>query len=124
MASLPGALISLGLEAPHASTTASYSSTSFFAFIFSPTFASVTNSIPSAFITSSFLSIICFSSFILGMPYLKSPPILSALSNTVTLCPLVFSWSATASPAGPEPTTAILLPVLTFGGFGPAHPLA
>ena len=58
------------------------------ALMFSPTFALVTNSMPSSFIISSFLSIICFSSFILGMPYLKSPPIRSALSYTVTLCPL------------------------------------
>ena len=86
--------------------------------------ASVTNSTPSSFITLSFLSIICFSSFILGIPYLKSPPILSALSYTVTRWPLWLSWSATASPEGPEPMTAILFPVLAFGGLGPASPLA
>ena len=67
---------------------------------------------------------ICFSSFILGIPYLNNPPILSALSYTVTLCPLELSWSATARPDGPEPTTAILFPVLTFGGLGPARPFA
>ena len=124
LASLPGAFISLGLEAPQASTTASYSSISFLALIFSPAFAFVINSMPSFFITSSFLSIICFSNFILGIPYLNKPPILSALSYTVTLCPLELSWSATASPAGPEPITAILLSVLTFGGFAPASPCA
>ena len=124
LASLPGALISLGFEAPHARITASYSSISFLALIFSPIFASVTNSTPSSLITSSFLSIICFSSFILGIPYLNSPPILSDLSNTVTIWPLVLSWSAAASPAGPEPTTAIRFPVLTLGGLGPAQPFS
>ena len=35
----------------------------------------------------------------------------SARSNTVTVWPARFSWSAAASPAGPEPTTATRLPV-------------
>ncbi len=35
----------------------------------------------------------------------------SARSNTVTRCPARFNWSAAASPAGPEPTTATRLPV-------------
>ncbi len=35
----------------------------------------------------------------------------SARSNTVTECPARFNWSAAASPAGPDPTTATRLPV-------------
>ena len=43
-------------------------------------------------------------------------------SNTVTRCPARFSWSAAASPAGPEPTTATVLPVRVSGGRGRIHP--
>ena len=60
----------------------------------------------------------------LGIPYLNNPPTLSLLSNTVTLCPLVLSWSATARPAGPDPITAIFFPVLTAGGLAAAQPFA
>ena len=59
----------------------------------------------------------------LGIPYVKSPPILSSLSKTVTLCPLLFNWSAAARPEGPEPIIAIFLPVLIVGGLEFANPL-
>ncbi len=68
-------------------------------------------------------SIMCFSSFMLGIPYIRSPPSLSLRSNTVTLCPLLLSWSATARPAGPLPTTATVLFVRTLGGFAAASPV-
>ena len=71
-----------------------------------------------------FLSIICFSSFIFGIPYISNPPTLSARSNTVTLCPRLLSWSAAASPEGPEPITATFFPVLIDGAFAAAKPLA
>ena len=46
-----------------------------------------------------FLSLIhiYFSSFIFGIPYINRPPIRSLRSNTVTLCPLLFNWSAAVS---------------------------
>ena len=47
-----------------------------------------------------------FSSFMLGIPYIRSPPIRSCRSNTVTLWPLRFRRSAAARPAGPLPITA------------------
>ena len=46
----------------------------------------------------------------------------SAFSKTVTSCPTRLSWSAAASPAGPEPTTATDLPVRVAGGAGETHP--
>ena len=49
------------------------------------------------------------SAFMFGTPYIISPPTRSARSYTVTLCPALFSWSAAAMPAGPDPTTAHLL---------------
>lgn len=45
------------------------------------------------------------SSFMFGIPYIRSPPGRSELSKTVTECPRRFSISAQASPEGPEPTT-------------------
>ena len=52
------------------------------------------------------------SSFMLGIPYINSPPMRSSRSKTVTLWPAWLSWSAQASPAGPEPMMATFLPVL------------
>ena len=46
----------------------------------------------------------------------------SARSNTVTRWPALFNWSAAASPAGPEPTTAMRLPVRCAGGRGVIQP--
>lgn len=45
-------------------------------------------------------------------------------SYTVTLCPALFSWSAQARPAGPDPMIATLFPVLNEGGFGFIHPIS
>ena len=63
-----------------------------------------------------------FSSFMLGMPYINSPPTRSSRSKTVTLWPRRLSWSAADSPAGPEPTTATRLPLRTLGGRGWTKP--
>ncbi len=46
----------------------------------------------------------------------------SARSNTITECPARLSCWATASPAGPEPTTATFLPVRTAGMSGCTQP--
>ena len=46
-----------------------------------------------------------FSSLASGTPKRSSPPGPSSRSYTVTVCPWRFSSAATASPAGPEPTT-------------------
>ena len=48
----------------------------------------------------------------------------SFFSNTVTLWPARASCCAQARPAGPEPTTAIFLPVLCVGGCGVTQPSA
>src|SRR5687768_3922222 len=45
-------------------------------------------------------------------------------SNTVTSWPARASCCAAASPAGPEPTTATFLPVLTLGTCGLTQPSA
>ena len=62
------------------------------------------------------------SSFMFGMPYISSPPIRPARSNTVTRWPARLSWSAADSPAGPEPMTATRLPVRVSGGVGVIQP--
>jgi hypothetical protein len=62
------------------------------------------------------------SAFMLGTPYIMSPPTRSARSNTVTACPALLSWSAAASPAGPEPMMATFLPVRVWGGQGTIQP--
>ena len=67
--------------------------------------------------TTSFLS-----SFMLGMPYISSPPGRSSRSSTVTAWPARFSCAAAARPAGPEPITATLLPVRAAGGSGTIQP--
>src|SRR5690349_11390897 len=46
----------------------------------------------------------------------------SLFSNKVTSCPARASCCAHASPAGPEPTTATLFPVLRCGTCGPIQP--
>ena len=48
----------------------------------------------------------------------------SFFSNTVTAWPARASCCAAARPAGPEPTTATLLPVLTAAGRGTTQPSA
>ena len=47
-----------------------------------------------------------------------------SLSKTVTVCPARFNCCAAAKPAGPEPITATVFPVLTSGGCGFIHPSA
>eukprot|EP00959_Pyramimonas_sp_CCMP1952_P141868 2969489-Pyramimonas_sp.AAC.1 len=56
------------------------------------------------------------------MPYITSPPMRSLRSYTVTVCPALLSWSAAASPAGPDPITAMVLPVRVGGGRGLIQP--
>jgi len=48
----------------------------------------------------------------------------SSRSKTTTSCPARASCCAAASPAGPEPTTATRLPVLSRGGCGTNGPSA
>ena len=81
-----------------------------------PISVSVTKRTPSSAISFTRRSTSPLSSFMLGMPYMSSPPIRSARSKTVTVCPALLSCWAAASPAGPEPTTATRLPVRTGGG--------
>ncbi len=57
-----------------------------------------------------------------GMPYIRRPPIRSSRSNTVTVWPALLSCAAQARPAGPEPTTATVLPVRRSGGSATIHP--
>jgi hypothetical protein len=47
---------------------------------------------------------------------------LSARSYTATVCPARVSCWAAASPAGPEPTTATVLPDSRSGGIGMTRP--
>ena len=113
--SLPGALISRGLEAPQARITRSYSCRSSSAFLSFPISTPVTNSTPSSSMSFCRLASTALSSFMLGMPYIRRPPTRSRRSNTVTLWPRRFSWRAAARPEGPLPTTATLYPVRTAG---------
>jgi|GEM_PF-2183636 len=48
----------------------------------------------------------------------------SSRSNTATVCPARVSCCAAASPAGPEPTIATVLPVMRAGGSGSIQPFA
>ena len=48
----------------------------------------------------------------------------SARSSTITSCPARVSCCAAARPDGPEPITAIRLPVRTDGGLGVTQPSA
>ena len=45
-----------------------------------------------------------------GIPYFNTPPISWSASNTVTEYPFFIISPAKESPAGPDPTTAILIP--------------
>ena len=76
---------------------------------------------PSSFICRIRRSSTAFSILNSGMPYRSSPPGSSARSNTATVWPARVSCWAAASPAGPEPTTATVLPVCHSGGCG-RHP--
>ncbi|MNC20457.1 hypothetical protein D3C75_684050 [compost metagenome] len=81
-----------------------------------------TKLIPSAASKSTRRCTTFLSSFIVGIPYVSSPPMRSLRSNTVTVCPALLSCAAAASPAGPEPTIAIFLPVRFSGGLGTTQP--
>ena len=83
-----------------------------------------TNLTPSCFIISIRLCTTALSSFIFGIPYIKSPPGLSLLSYTVTSWPLLLSFSAAARPDGPEPITATFFPVRTLGGSALIRPFS
>mmetsp|Transcript_7711 Transcript_7711/g.15991 ORF Transcript_7711/g.15991 Transcript_7711/m.15991 type:complete len:203 (-) Transcript_7711:841-1449(-) len=114
---------SRGRVEPTASTTASCSSTSSLGATLSPTLALTTKRTPSAAIrstrrcTTSVLSV-----FMLGTPYIIRPPMRSERSYTVTVWPILLSWSAAAMPAGPLPTIATFLPVRSTGGLGTIQP--
>mmetsp|Transcript_51253 Transcript_51253/g.111215 ORF Transcript_51253/g.111215 Transcript_51253/m.111215 type:complete len:299 (+) Transcript_51253:441-1337(+) len=69
--------------------------------------------------TTSILSV-----FMLGTPYIMSPPMRSARSYTVTLWPILLSWSAAARPAGPEPTIPTVFPVRKVGGMARIQPIS
>eukprot|EP00955_Chlamydomonas_euryale_P008651 92043-Chlamydomonas_euryale.AAC.1 len=57
-----------------------------------------------------------------GTPYIMRPPMRSERSYTVTVWPILLSWSAAAMPAGPLPTIATERPVRTSGGRGTIQP--
>jgi hypothetical protein len=79
---------------------------------------------PSAAISDTRRCTMLLSSFMFGMPYISSPPMRSARSNTVTWWPARFSCAAAERPAGPDPTTATFLPVRRSGGSGTTQPSA
>ena len=75
-----------------------------------PTSQPVTNRVPSSRSCASRRSRTFFSILNSGMPYRSRPPSRSSRSYTVTSWPARVSCCAAASPAGPEPTTATVLP--------------
>ena len=122
-ASRPSTLRSRGVPEPQHRTTASYSEVSSFAF--SPsTRHPVTKPTPSSSISFIRRRTIFLSSFMFGIPYIRSPPGRSELSKTVTECPRRFSISAQASPEGPEPTTATRFPERISGILGFIRPFS
>ncbi len=76
------------------------------------------NRVPSACIWVSRASRCFFSILKSGMPYRSSPPMRSSRSKTATVWPARVSCWAAASPAGPDPTIATVLPVSRSGGCG------
>ena len=110
------------MVAPPERTKASNSFFNSSAVTSTPTLIPVLKTMPSASKTSSLLSITCFSILKSGMPYLSRPPTFSSLSKTVTKWPALFNCWAAARPAGPEPITAMDLPVLLIGGSAVIHP--
>ena len=119
---------SRGVVAPVASRTASLSATNLSMpmplSLAPPISAPVTNSMPSSRRMFTRRSTMSFSSFILGMPYMSRPPMRLSRSYTVTLWPDLFSCAAAARPAGPEPTTATVLPLRDSGGCGLTQPFS
>ena len=122
--SLPSIGKFLGQVAPIQSRRASLSSLISWAVISTPMLTPVLKMIPSPAIRSSRLWTTFLESFMVGMPYMRSPPALLFLSYTVTMWPALFSWSAAARPAGPDPTIATRLPVLCLGGKALIQPLS
>ena len=122
LSSRPSIGRSRGLVAPQQRTTESKSSISCLEEISTPISTPHLRLTPSASMSATRRVTTSFSSFMLGMPYMSSPPGRSARSYKVTRCPALLSWSAAASPAGPEPTTAIFLPVRSSGGCGVTQP--
>mmetsp|Transcript_22992 Transcript_22992/g.38480 ORF Transcript_22992/g.38480 Transcript_22992/m.38480 type:complete len:207 (-) Transcript_22992:5475-6095(-) len=121
--SRPGTGRSRGLVEPTARRSASALARTTESGMSLPMWALVTNLTPSFFMMSTrrcTMSIL--SAFMLGMPYIMSPPQRSERSYTVTMCPALLSWSAAAIPEGPEPTMATVLPVRVSGGRGTIQP--
>ena len=73
----------------------------------------VIKSIPSFSRRSILLWTTHFSNLNSGIPSDNKPPITESLSKTFTLCPALFNCCAAARPAGPDPITAIVFPVLS-----------
>ncbi len=82
---LPSISRSIGLLAPVQSTKASNYFKSLETLSLLSIFSLTLNSIPLSLSKSTRLSTILLSSFISGIPYIKSPPTLSLLSKTLTL---------------------------------------
>ena len=123
LSSRPGIGRSFGLVAPPHSTMASNLARSLSIGYCVPTSVLVMKRTPSAASRSTRrCTTASLSSFMLGMPYISSPPMRSARSKTVTQCPTLLSWAAQARPDGPEPTTATFLPVRTGGACGTIQP--
>ena len=82
--SLPGIGRSLASVAPVASSTESKDSSSECTLSSTPMSQLTRNSIPSSRMICTRRSTVSLSNFMLGMPYMRRPPIRSARSNTVT----------------------------------------
>mmetsp|Transcript_5879 Transcript_5879/g.18048 ORF Transcript_5879/g.18048 Transcript_5879/m.18048 type:complete len:317 (+) Transcript_5879:443-1393(+) len=114
---------SRGRVEPTASSTESFCDTSSCTGTFPPTLAFTTKRTPSAAIRSTRrCTTSTFAVFMFGTPYIMRPPMRSERSYTVTVWPILLSWSAAAMPAGPLPTIATERPVRTSGGRGTIQP--
>mmetsp|Transcript_25909 Transcript_25909/g.86846 ORF Transcript_25909/g.86846 Transcript_25909/m.86846 type:complete len:270 (-) Transcript_25909:385-1194(-) len=120
--SRPGRRRSLGVVEPTARSTASWPFRRSAADRSTPTSTLHLKAMPSASRRSSLRWTFSLASFMLGMPYMSKPPGFSSRSYTVTVCPRRLSMSAAASPAGPDPMTATVLPVRTAGGCASTQP--
>lgn len=118
--SRPGTGRSRAVVAPAATTTASYRLRRSPAVRSRPISTPVRKRVPSARICSTRRLMCRFSILNSGMPYRSSPPTRSARSYTATVWPARVSCWAAARPAGPEPTTATVLPERRSGGGGDA----
>mmetsp|Transcript_12789 Transcript_12789/g.38588 ORF Transcript_12789/g.38588 Transcript_12789/m.38588 type:complete len:263 (-) Transcript_12789:241-1029(-) len=118
----PGTGKSRGMVEPMVKIKASWFARSTLTSTLTPTWADVTNSMPSSASKSTRRCTFSFASFMLGMPYMRRPPTRSSRSYTVTLWPSWFRQSAAASPAGPDPTTATRMPERVLGMRGVIQP--